>query len=275
MKAHVILIDGKKGKEMELPKQFSASVDMGLIKRAVQAIQSARAQTHYPTPLAGRDNTAEYIGMRGKPQMHRIINTETARKPKLKNRRSILSGQTAGIPAVVGGPRAHPPKQGKQWEEKINKKEKQKATESAIAATTSSKLAKERGHIFSEELKFPVIIEDKFEGSKKTSDVKAALEAIGVWADVEKAKAKRQLRAGKGKKRGRKYKKRKSVLIVTGQKAQVFKGARNLEGVDVVCIDSLNANLLAPGAQPGRLTLWTESAIKALASEKKEAKIAA
>ena len=79
---------------------------------------------------------------------------------------------------------------------------------------------------------------------------------------VEKAKANREIRAGKGKKRGRKYKKRKSVLVVVGKPCSAIKAARNLEGVDVVEARNLNAELLAPGALAGRLVLYTEGALK-------------
>lgn len=272
MKAQVISLDGKKTSEIELPKQFSEKVDETLIKRAVLAIQSAKTQDSYPTPSAGRANTAEYIGNRQKPQQHRTINVGHARKPRLKNRRSILSGQVASIPAVVGGPKAHPPKPNKIWEEKINKKEKRKATNSAIAATMDAERAKARGHRFDEKLAFPIIIEAKLEDLDKTKNVKKAFQEIGVWSDVEKALAKKQIRPGIGKRRTRRYKKRKSILIVAGNTEKVFKGARNLEGVDITSVREINADLLAPGAVPGRLTLWSEKAIKEMGEEKKAKK---
>jgi large subunit ribosomal protein L4e len=59
--------------------------------------------------------------------------------------------------------------------------------------------------------------------------------------------------------RGRKYKQRKGLLIVT--KSEILRSARNLPGVDVVTIDQLNVEHLAPGMQPGRLTIWTEGAL--------------
>ncbi|KAF5039313.1 Ribosomal protein L4/L1 family protein [anaerobic digester metagenome] len=76
-----------------------------------------------------------------------------------------------------------------------------------------------------------------------------------------RAKYGRHIRAGRGKLRGRKYKHKKSVLIVAGENSPILKAARNLSGVDVVTVDSLNAELLAPGTHAGRLTVWTESAI--------------
>jgi len=62
--------------------------------------------------------------------------------------------------------------------------------------------------------------------------------------------------------RGRRYKQRKSILIVTGD--EPLRAARNLAGVDAVAVDQLNAELFAPGTEAGRLTVWTESAIRRL-----------
>jgi large subunit ribosomal protein L4e len=62
--------------------------------------------------------------------------------------------------------------------------------------------------------------------------------------------------------RGRRYKQRKSLLIVTAN--QPLRAAKNLAGVDVVTVDQLNTELLAPGSQAGRLTVWTEGALQML-----------
>jgi large subunit ribosomal protein L4e len=54
-------------------------------------------------------------------------------------------------------------------------------------------------------------------------------------------------------------------LIVVGQKRGVELGAGNLPGVDVVKVEVLGAENLAPGGVPGRLTIWTKSAVQKLA----------
>ena len=41
-------------------------------------------------------------------------------------------------------------------------------------------------------------------------------------------------------------------------------GARNHAGVDVVEVNNVNAELLAPGTHAGRLTIYTKSAIEKL-----------
>lgn len=259
--ASVFDLEGKKGREIALPAVFETVFDPALIKRAVLAIESAKKQPKGNLKKAGRQNTALYRGARYLPTYARTINVEKARLPRLKNRRGLLYGKVAGVAHAVGGPAAHPPLVETVLKEKINKKERRLALQSAIAASANSALVKKRGHIFNVG-QLPLVVEDKLESLKKTRDVVTAFEKIGVFSDVEKAKSKREIRAGKGKKRGRKYKKRKSVLIVTGKNSSAAKAARNLEGVDVVEARNLNSELLAPGTLAGRLTVYTESAIK-------------
>jgi large subunit ribosomal protein L4e len=147
----------------------------------------------------------------------------------------------------------------RKYAEKINKKEKRKALRSAIAATARADIVAARGHIFEGEL--PKIVVDEFEGISRSRDMVEVLNAIGVYQDVIKAKNSKRVRAGKGKMRGRRYKNRKSLLIVVKENKNVNLAARNLSGVDVVKVKDLNAELLAPGTHPGRLTIWTEGAI--------------
>ena len=49
-----------------------------------------------------------------------------------------------------------------------------------------------------------------------------------------------------------------------GQDKGISKAARNHPGVEVVVVDNLNAELLAPGTHPGRLTMYTTSALEKL-----------
>ena len=109
----------------------------------------------------------------------------------------------------------------------------------------------------------PLIIEDKFQELSSTKDVLDVFSKLGLLDDLERAKVKK-IRAGKGKMRGRRYKRRKSVLIVIGEDKGIKKAARNLPGVDVVRAKDLGAEDLAPGGHAGRLTVYTPSAIKQL-----------
>ncbi|PKL62425.1 MAG: 50S ribosomal protein L4 [Methanomicrobiales archaeon HGW-Methanomicrobiales-2] len=245
MKAQVRTLTGEIAHEIDLPEIFTEEYRPDLIKRAVLALQSTRFQPHGTDPYAGMRTSAVSWGSgRGVAQV-----------PRLKN-----GSRVARVPQATGGRAAHPPKVAKILVKDINRKEKQKAFRSAVAASTYQDLARERGHLFEGAL--PLVFEDRFEEITRTSDVISALSALGVYADVERAKESKKVRAGRGTMRGRRYKQRKSVLIVTGN--EPLRAARNLAGVDAVTVNQLNTELLAPGTQAGRLTIWTESAIRRL-----------
>lgn len=262
-KVPVYSLDGKKTKEIVLPDAFFAPLEPEIINRAVLAILSSRRQPKGVKPGAGM-KVAEYRGRRSLPPQDRGINVEHARLPRLKNRGSLLASRVGNVPQAVGGRAAHPPKVEKKLVEKINKKEKRRALISAIAYTKELEAVAKR-HRIPKEISLPIVVENSFEDVKKTKDVLAFLSKIGLDEDIANAKKKTKIRAGKGKAKGRKVKKKKSILIITSKEAPVYKAARNLVGVDIVPVKKLNALLLAPGGMPGRLTVWTEGAIKEVA----------
>jgi len=248
MKAQVYSLEGTVAGEIELPPVFSEEFRPDLIRKAVIALQSTRRQPHGTYPYAGILSSAQSWGSgRGVAQLPRIKGGSRAAK----------------IPQAKGGREAHPPVVQKVLVRHINKKEKQKAFRSALAATVSEDLVRARGHAFT--CQVPLVIEDRFGELGKTSEIISALAAVGVLQDVERAKASKKVRAGRGKMRGRRYKQRKSLLIVTADTP--LRAAGNLAGVDVATVEQLNCELLAPGTQAGRLTVWTESALMKLGGQ--------
>jgi large subunit ribosomal protein L4e len=265
MKANVFGIDGSIKDSIDLPSVFDTEYKPKLIKRASQAIQTSKKQPKGNDQRAGKKNTAEYFGYRGVPAMHRGINVEHARLPRFRNKGAVLYGRVGYVPQAVGGHRAHGLKAWETIVEKINKKERKLALKSAIAATTMKELVSKR---FIVEKELPLIVEDKFESIAKTKEVVEVLGKVGAGKDIKSAKSKVRKRAGKGKSRGRIWKEKKSVLIVTGKNSPILKASRNLPGVESVTVNSLNVDLLAPGAEAGRLVVWTKSAIEELGKEK-------
>jgi len=245
MKAQVKTLDGGIANDIELPELFSEEYRPDLIKKAVLALQSTRRQAHGTHPFAGIRSSAVGWGS-GRGSSH---------VPRIKN-----GSRAAKVPQAKGGREAHPPKVAKVLIKEINQKEKQKAFRSAVAASISEDLIKGRGHSFTGPV--PVVLENKFESLDRTQDVISALTVAGVYNDIERAKDSRKVRSGRGKMRGRRFKQRKSLLIVTSEKP--LRAASNLSGVDVVTVDQLNVEHLAPGMLAGRLTVWSESAITRL-----------
>ncbi|MDD1708076.1 MAG: 50S ribosomal protein L4 [Methanoregulaceae archaeon] len=248
MKAQVITIEGSMGRDIDLPQAFSEEYRPDLIRKAVIALQSTRRQPHGTYPYAGIESSAVGWGS-GRGVSH---------VPRIKT-----GSRAAKVPQAKGGREAHPPVVQKVLLRRINKKEKAKAFRSALAASASEELVRARGHLFTGQI--PVVFEDAFGELDRTSEVISALTAAGLYQDIERSKISRKVRAGRGKMRGRRYKQRKSLLIVTADKP--LKAARNLAGVDVVTLEQLNTELLAPGTLPGRLTVFTESAISKLGGQ--------
>jgi len=171
-------------------------------------------------------------------------------------------GRARRVPQTVGGRRAHPPKAETDRTISINDKERKAAVESAIAATADADLVRERGHEFDDDVELPIVVSDAFEDLQKTQAVVDVLEGLGVAADVERADE-ATVKAGRGSTRGRKYRRPSSILFVTSDEPS--RAARNLAGADVTTGREVNAEDLAPGAIPGRLTIWTESALAEVA----------
>ena len=252
VKVNVYGINGSSSEKIDLPEVFNTPYRPDLIRKSFNVLRSNKRQPYGADPFAGTKHATASVG-KGRGQ---------SRVPRLtQGRRAALA------PCVVGGRRAHPPKSERNWDEKINKKEKILAKKSAIAATSDKEIVTKRGHKFDEKVTLPIIVDDKFEGIKKTKDIVETLDKIGVYDDILRSANGKHIRAGRGKSRGRKYKTPKSILIVS-TKDQVIKSSSNLSGVDIVKPNQINIEHLAPGGDPGRLTIFTKSALKEIGGAK-------
>ena len=108
------------------------------------------------------------------------------------------------------------------------------------------------------------IIDESGEDISYTRKVRETLESIGVGDDLVRAKEGRHIRAGRGKLRGRKYRVPRSILVVLSEFNGMEKAINNLAGVEVTAPERLTVEKLAPGGDPGRLTIFTEQAIRKL-----------
>ncbi len=260
-KISILSLDGKSAGTVALPIQFAEPVRTDLIKRAVLSLQSIARQPYGASPLAGRRHAVDisrrrrdYKGSYGKG-ISRVPRKTMSRKG------GQFNWVGAFAPGTVGGRRAHPPKITKDWEMKLNKKENRKAIRSAIAATLDKTFVAARGHVAPTAYPFAVV--DGIEQIAKTKDLIAALTAFGFGDELARA-AVPQKRSGVSAIRGRARKVRKSILIVSSEDAPVMQAASNIPGVEAVPVSELNAEFLAPGCHPGRLTIFTQAALKAM-----------
>jgi large subunit ribosomal protein L4e len=253
-------IEGREKGRINLPLSFSERVKKKIIQKAVLAEQSKKRQPYGSDPLAGHRTSAHYHGMRH--SRYSQMNRELARHKRIHNQ-GYLNMTARFNPHTVKGRRAHPPKVEKIWKLKINKKERIKALKSALSATLSKELVAERGHIIDDVKHVPLVIEDEFQKINKVNEAIKILEKLGLSKEIERCKEKK-IRSGKGKMRGRRYRKKKGPLVIVGKDEGISKAIRNLPGFDIALAKNLEVNMLAPGAQPGRLVIFTESAIKEL-----------
>ena len=253
VEVEILDLEGKKAGKIELPNIFETEFKPWIIRRAHLAVQANRKQPKGRDPMAGKKTTAESRG-----PGHGI-----SRVPRVKGSGTRASSSGAFINMAVGGRVAFPPMPEKIISEKVNKKERRLAIRSAIAATANKELVILRGHQFDENVKIPLVVVNELEELTTTKEVLDVLVLIGVYPDVERASVKK-IRAGKGKMRGRRYKRKRGILIVAKNTESIHKAARNIAGVDISEVRNLNADILAPGGHAGRLTIWTQSAIEEL-----------
>lgn len=247
----VYSMTGEPVKTIDLPAVFRSEVRRDLIRRAVTTFQANRRQPYGPNQRSGMKHSVRWSG-----KGHGV-----SRVPRL---RGGMTGAQA--PGTVGGRRAHPPRPDTVWAKKMNAQERGLARNAALAATRDPTIVSSRGHRFNERLSLPVVLEDAIETLEPeegaTREGLAILERLGLDDDIVRSKEGRHVRAGRGKMRGRRLREPRSLLVVVKEPSKVRRLFGNLPGVEVVSPAGLNAEILAPGGDPGRLALFSEGAME-------------
>ncbi len=258
MEIAVYGLDGSKKGSVSVPEKLLAAKRKDIIKKAFLAEQSVERQPYGTDPIAGQRSSAYYHGRRGK--RNTMMNRELARMPRIINM-GFLNFRARNVPQAVKGRKAHPPKAEKVWTLKINKKEWKAALFSALSFSLDKDAVSARGHKVSALKSYPLVVDDSFEKVSKTKDALKTLLALGMEEELERCSEKK-IRGTKGKMRGRKYKEKKGPLLIVNEDKGIAKAARNIPGVDILKAKELEIKELAPGAMPGRLVVWTKSAIE-------------
>ncbi len=260
MKSKILDINGKEKGSIELPKAFSETIRNDIIAKVIEAKKTR--QPYGPSPVGGKQHSASGNLRHLRHVWKSGYGRGASRVPRkiMSRRGSQFNWVAAEIPSAIGGRRAHPPKVISMINTKrINKKEMALALEGALSATANEKIISNRY----ERLKgkkisgLPIIVESKII-SLKTKELISSLKKILGKDLFEVAIKQRKVRSGKGKLRGRKYKKSLGMLLVTGNKENL---KTNI--IDVKNSKTLNVTDLADGGA-GRLTIYTEEAIKNL-----------
>src|SRR3989338_6374837 len=193
MKLPLLTLEKNQMGERELPRQFQEEYRPDLIKRAVQALQSAARQAYGAHPEAGKRSSSRVSKRRRKYRGCYGFGISRVNRKILSRRGTRMHWVGAFTPQTVGGRRAHPPKAEKILEKLINRKENQKAIRSAMAATLNKDLVAQRGYQLPSE--YPFIVESALEQTQKTKDVEEALVKLGFENELERSLIKK-VRAG-------------------------------------------------------------------------------
>jgi large subunit ribosomal protein L4e len=265
MKAKIVDIKNAEKGSLELPFQFSEPLRADLIHRAVVTLESNKRQKYGAFEDAGMQASVDISKRRRDYKgVYGVGQSRTPRKI-LSRSGGRMNWVGARGPQTVKGRRSHPPKAEKNWDKKINDKERRKAIRSAIAATVHKNVVEGRGHKVPAH--YPLIVDAHMESLSKTQDVKDMLVALGLGAELDRSSVK-TIRAGKGKMRGRKYQRKIGPLLVVSKKSAVVDAAMNIPGVDAIEVRQLNVEFLAPGTKMGRITVWSQAAIELLSKDK-------
>src|SRR5436309_15924581 len=136
MKIKLKDIRGNEMETVELPAVFNTPFRPDIIKKVYVNVLSTKFQPQGRYPAAGEIVSAE----------SRNTGLGMARIARARGEGFPRAGQAAGVASVRHGRVAHPPHSWKKVYKKVNKKEKNLALCSAIAATARKDLIEARGH---------------------------------------------------------------------------------------------------------------------------------
>lgn len=187
-----------------------------------------------------------------------------ARIPRVGGGGTGRSGQGAFGNMCRGGRMFAPTKTYRRWHRKVSVNQRRYAIVSALAASALPALVMARGHRIESVSEMPLVISPAMESVNKTRAATEILQKIAAFADVERVKDSRSLRAGKGKMRNRRFRQRRGPLVIYRENCGLVKAFRNIPGVELAPVSALNLLQLAPGGHLGRFCIWTQGAFEQL-----------
>jgi large subunit ribosomal protein L4e len=256
MKATLYNDKGEKKSQIDLPEVFNTKIRSDLVQKYFEA--DKLIQPYATKKGAGMHQSASGTISHKRHDWKGHYGHGYSRIPRktMWRRGNQFFWVGANSPGTRGGRKTHPPK-GIGKEKKINKKEMKLAFDSAFASTASP------NHIISRYSSIDKIDTAPFVISSlpvKTKDLLTLIKTL--FKDHANLAFKiKSVRVGKGKIRGRKYKSNAGALIVISNKENA-----KFAGIDVVSTDEITISDLYP---LGRLTIYTEKALKDLEGETK------
>lgn len=242
------------GERVTLPAVFKAPIRPDIVSFIHSEMIKNRRQPYAVSEKAGHQTSAESWG----------TGRAVARIPRVRGGGTHRSGQGAYGNMCRGGRMFAPTKTWRRWHRKVNIKQRRYALVSALAASALPSLVMAKGHRVESTPELPLVLSDKVEDVKKTKEAVKILRNTAAWNDIEKVKATKRFRAGKGKMRNRRRIMKRGPLVIYNKDNGITKAFRNIPGITLVQVEKLNLLKLAPGGHVGRFCIWTESAFKRL-----------
>lgn len=239
---------------MKLPAVFKAPIRPDVVNIVHTHLAKNSRQAYAVSREAGHQTSAESWG----------TGRAVARIPRVGGGGTGRSGQGAFGNMCRGGRMFAPTKVWRRWHRKVSVNQRRYAVVSALAASALPALVFARGHRIEQVPEFPLILSDEVESLSKTKDAVEILKKIAAFADIERVKESRTLRAGQGKMRNRRFRQRRGPLVVYKENNGIVKAFRNIPGVELVNVNALNLLTLAPGGHLGRFVIWTKGAFEQL-----------
>ena len=269
MKSKIYSIKGEETGEIALPEIFNTKIREDIVQKYYEVEKLNNIYPYAPYKEAGKRHAAsgkishkrhDWKGHYGKG-MSRIP------RKTMWRRGTQFFWVGAEIASTRGGRRAHPPKAVIDLK-KINKKEMIKAMLSSLSYISNKNEVKNKYNSLDKiSIELPLIVEDKIVNLKAKKFFESLNKILGDLYRI--AIQKKTIRAGKGKMRGKKYKKNAGLLFVIPNNEDL-----NITGIDIVKANDLRVSDLASSG--ARLTLFSETALDELENifkEKNEKKV--
>ncbi|MHA2398189.1 MAG: 50S ribosomal protein L4 [Promethearchaeota archaeon] len=253
-KINIYNLEGKKQGLIDKPMIFDIKPRKDIIQNSNSAFQSKNKQAQGRDRDAGLKNISKGWG----------TGYGMSRAPRRKGSGFPTARHVGRVPFAKGGRRTHPIKAEKQMTKKINKKINKLSIMSAISASGNRSWVSQRSYQLDAIPEIPLVVDDKIQTIKKTARIYSVLCNLGLEGILNNIKKGRKIRSGKGKGRGRKYKHKKGVLLIIKDDFGIVKASRNIPGTDVIKVENISVNKLAPGGVPGRMVVWAQSAFNEL-----------
>jgi large subunit ribosomal protein L4e len=253
MKAEIFTLNGEKKGQISLPALFDVRVREDLAQKFYEATKFYAP--HAPSPTAGRRHSASGTISHLRHDWKGHYGKGIARVPRkaMWRRGEQFYWVGAEINQARGGRAVHGPRLVYR-PLKINIREQKMAMHSAFAATVSKEYVLKRYERLKEFVGFqPMVLELK--DNPKTKQLLEFLQKI-FGQNYLVALKQKEVRSGKGKMRGKRYKNNAGILLVKSEKEKI-----SLKGVDVVNAKDVQISDLYP---LGRLTLYTQNSLKEL-----------